>query len=230
MTKRILPAPDLFAVCPTSGPVLPFYQGSFESAYVLLHPFLRPTFTSVNGLGNDKFLCRAAIREHYEPVSWSEVQHLTGLQSISEVDIALRTQIGGLRETFSNQSLATRLRLGCEQAGIVEPSEGTFSDISHNNILSFIQGLGYEWVWVGDEFCTERKLHWIDELKDPTSTTTEGNCNLFTPDKGILWTTHWDSHFSFFCGAKDTIVKLASDQRFEGFECQPDTEVYWSLS
>nr|WP_315480047.1 DUF2711 family protein [uncultured Rhodoferax sp.] len=229
MTKRVLPAPDLYAVCPNGGPVLPFYQGNFEAAYVLLHPFLRPTPTSLENSCNDAPLDRAAIQARYEPVFWSEVQRVTGFRSISEVDIALRTQIGGLREEFANKSLATRLRFGCEQAGIVEPSEGTFSDLSHNSVLSFIQEQGYEWVWVGDEFCTERKLHWIDELKEPTSKTTEGHCSLFTPDKSILWTTHWDSHFSFFCGTKETIEKLASDQRFEGFECLPDTEVYWSL-
>ena len=45
------------------------------------------------------------------------------------------------------------------------PSEGFFSDLLHDSILQSIEDLGYEWVWVGDEFCTERKLYWIDDLK-----------------------------------------------------------------
>ena len=32
-------------------------------------------------------------------------------------------------------------------------------------VLESIQEIGYEWAWVGDEFGTERKLYWIDDLK-----------------------------------------------------------------
>jgi hypothetical protein len=43
-------------------------------------------------------------------------------------------------------------------------------------VLSSIQLLGYEWVWVGDEFGTERKLYWIDDLKNQKSGPTVGHC------------------------------------------------------
>ncbi len=230
MTTRVLPAPDVYAVCAKGGPVLSFYQGVFESVYVLLHPFIRPIVKSAKDFRNDANpLDRAALCASCEPVAWAEVQRLTEFSSPAEINVALRTQIGGLRKEFASQSLATRLRTSVEKSGIVEPSEGTFSDLSHDKILTFLQEQGYEWLWVGDEFCTERELHWLEDLKEPTSTATQGHCNVFTPDKQVLWTTHWDSHFSFFCGSKEMIARVANDARFEGFECDATTMVYWSV-
>ena len=229
MATRTLPEPDLYAVCPNEGPVLSFYQGVFEAVYVLLYPFIRPTAMSSERVRTDDSIDRAAIVATCEPVTWAEVQRLTSFHSLAEIDVALRTQIAGLRDEFANQALATRMRKSVEQAGLVEPSEGRFSDLSYNKVLSFIQELGYEWVWIGDEHCTERKLRWIEDLKDPSSNATQRNCNVFTPDKSLLWTTHWDSHFSFFCSSKDIITRLAAYEELEGFECSADTEVYWSV-
>jgi len=36
-----LPTPDAFATCPTEGRILEYYAGTFESVFVLLHPFMK---------------------------------------------------------------------------------------------------------------------------------------------------------------------------------------------
>jgi hypothetical protein len=69
-------------------------------------------------------------------------------------------------------------------------------------------------------------MYWIEDLKGQKAGTTLGHCNVFTPDKTILWTTHWDSHFSFVCSSKSNLAKIGD---FEGFFCTPQTEVYWSV-
>ena len=229
MNERVLPSPDLYAICPNEGAVLSFYEGVFESAYVLLHPFIRPVTIPVELFQAKSYPDRTTLCCCCEPVSWSEVQRLFGFTKLAEIDIALRTQIRGLRAEFANDALATKLRVSAEHEGLVEPNEGGFSDLSHDSVLSFIQKQGYDWVWVGDELCTERKLHWIDDLKNPDSTVTQGHCNVFTPDKKILWTTHWDSHFSFFCSSKETVTRLSLEASLEGFACDATTQVYWSV-
>lgn len=229
MTTRVLPEPDRFAICPNEGPVLAFYQGVFESVYVLLHPFIRPVSMPMKAFEAERYPDRAKILESCQPVSWSEMQRLGGFASLADIDVALRTQILGLREEFSNDALASQLRRVSEAKGIIEPSEGTFSELSHDIVLEFLQKQGYEWVWVGDEFGTERKLHWIEDLKKPDSTATQGHCNVFTPDHQVLWNTHWDSHFSFLCGTAETVAALAKESRLEGFACNESTEVYWSV-
>lgn len=229
MTARVLPEPDRFAVCPNEGNILAFYNGVFDSVYVLLHPFIRPTSMSMEAFENERYPDRAKILESCEPVSWAEMQRLCGFASLAEIDVALRTQILGLKEEFSNDALASHLRKVSEAQGIIEPSEGTFSELSHDIVLTFLQNLGYEWVWVGDEFGTERKLHWIEDLKKTDSVATQGHCNVFTPDHKVLWNTHWDSHFSFFCGTAEIVADLAKESRLEGFACNESTEVYWSV-
>jgi hypothetical protein len=92
-----------------------------------------------------------------------------------------------------------------------------------------MQSLGYDWVWVGDEFGTERKLYWIDDLKNQESGPTVGHCNVFTPDKALLWTTHWDSHCYFLCSSEWSLIAIQEAYRFEGFFCDPTTEVYWGV-
>jgi hypothetical protein len=110
--------------------------------------------------------------------------------------------------------------------GIIFPPEGCFSDLLHDKILQAIQELGYEWVWVGDEFGTERKLYWIQDLKGQDSGPTAGHCNVFTPNKALLWTTHWDSHFSFLCSSMEKLRAVQETHHFEGFYCTPRTEIY----
>ncbi len=97
-------------------------------------------------------------------------------------------------------------------------------------MLQAIQNLGYDWVWLGDEFGTERKLYWIEDLKGQESgPTAHCHCNVFTPDKALLWTTHWDSHFSFLCSSMETLRAVLGANNFEGFYCTPRTEIYWSV-
>ncbi len=145
------------------------------------------------------------------------------------VDIGLRTMIGGLKAEFSNQEYADKLESLSGFDSILAPPEGCFSDLLHNRILKSIQDLGHQWVWVGDEFGTERKLFWIDDLMTSEAKATIGHCNVFTADKTLLWTTHWDSHFSFLCSSHRNIDAIQAKYQFEGFACTSLTQVYWSV-
>jgi len=229
MTTRILPSPDVFASCPLDGKVLEYYSGTFEAVYVSLNPFIRPTGIDKAEFKPGTYPSRARIVTNCEPVPWSEVTRLAGLPSLSAVDIGLRTGIGGLKKEFENQSYASAINTLSDTQNILTPPEGVFPDLLHDTILQAIQGLGYEWLWVGDEFCTERKLHWIDDLKNQDDGLTRGRFNVFTPDKLLLWTIHWDSHFSFICSSQQNLAAINSMSDLEGFFCTPSTEVYWSV-
>ena len=228
-SERILPTSDLFASCPNDGGILEYYAGTFEAVFVQLHPFLKTEPASADRSG------QATNASHYEvsgtdaAVSWAEVAFLTGLPSLSAIDIGLRTMIGGLRAELANREFAETIGRLAESQHISPPSEGFFSPLLYQQTLSAIQALGYEWVWVGDEFCTERKLHWIEDLKIRETDVLWGPCNIFTPDKALLWTTHWDSHFSLLCSSKNLLDRIEDSYHFEGFFCTPSTEIYWSL-
>ncbi len=229
MPERILPAADTFATCPLDGKILEYYAGTFGAVYALLHPFMKAVGIATEQFVPATYPSRTSIVKNCIPVSWAEVAEKTGLPSIAAVDIGLRTMIHGLKPEFANQDYSDRLQLLIGSDHIHPPPAGSFSDLLHDAVLRFIQGLGYEWAWVGDEFGTERKLYWIDDLKNqgdgPTSRCR--HVNVFTPDKALLWTTHWDSHFSFICSSERNLGVI--EKLSEGFFCGASTEVYWSV-
>ena len=227
--KRILPAADHFATCPMEANILNYYKGLFDSVFVLLHPFIRPVSISKELFKPETYPDRTSISIGCDAVRWSNIMSITGLQSLAAVDVGLRTQIGGLNEKVANVEYAKYLSVLYDSHSIVQPDEGHFSDLLHNLILQCFQDLGHQWVWVGDEMGTERKLYWIDDLKTKDLNATAGHCNVFTTDKSLLWTTHWDSHFSFLCGSYEVLARLVQRVNLEGFFCESDTEVYWSL-
>jgi len=224
--ERILPVPDASATCPTEGKVLKYYEGVFEAAYVLLHPFIKPVSVGKEQFKPETYPTRSSIAKKCEAVSWQEVAARAGLPSIAAVDIGLRSMILGLSEELSNQKYAGKIESLVESDNILPPLDGCFSDLLHDRVLAHIQELGHEWVWVGDDFGTERKLYWIEDLKGQEAGPTRDHHNVFTPDQSILWTTHWDSHFSFLCSSRNNLSNI---QALEGFFCTPQTEVYWSV-
>lgn len=227
MSKRVLPTPENFASCPYEGKILEFYEGQFESVYILLHPFIKPTTIDSELFYPKTWPSKKEIIEGCEKVSWHHVLQLTGLETLSDIDIGLRTNILGLKEAKSNQEYADILNKLTKKKDIIQPPEGDLPPLLENRIYSALKHIGYQWLWVGDEFCTERKLHWIDDLMEEDEIPPHG-C-VFTHDHHILAATHWDSHCSFLCSSKQTIHKILEFDDFEGFYCTPKTEVYWGL-
>lgn len=225
--ERRLPEPDLFASCPYDGPILPYYQGQFDAVYALLHPFIRAVSLDKELFYPETYPSKSEILTKCRRASWSDIIDLTSLANISEIDIGLRTGIAGLNKEFCNDQFAEQIDRIEEIKNIIRPNEGELPELLQIELFEALQSLGHEWLWIGDEFCTERKLEWIDDLKGDYLF--PSHCCVFTPDKSILVTTHWDSHFSFLCSTRETIDKILNFEPFEGFFCDQSTEVYWSL-
>jgi hypothetical protein len=229
MTTRHLPSPDTFASCPLDGKILEHYAGTFEAVYVSFNPFIEPVSIDKTEFKTGAWPSPSIIAANCKPIFWSEIARLTELPSLAAVDIGLRTSIQGLRKDLENPEYSAAIATLRETHGILQPSEGTFPELLINQVLQAIQGLGYEWLWIGNEFDTERKLEWIDDLKNEMDRITLGRFNLFTPDKQLLWTIHWDSHFSFLCSSREKLAAIHNAIDLEGFFCDPSTEVYWSV-
>lgn len=227
MDNRVLPQPEKFASCPYDEKILDFYKGQFDSVFVLLHPFFYPRKSNIDRVFPEHCPSKLEIIETCESVSWKRIIELTELSSFAQIDVGLRTSIHGLKKEIANEDYASRLIELTEKENIIRPSEGQLPPLLENRIFEAIKVLGHEWLWVGDEFGTERKLHWIDDLIKNDLIPVHG-C-VFTHDHSLLVTTHWDSHCSFLCSSKETIEKILQLEDFEGFYCTESTEVYWGV-
>ncbi|MBQ4889309.1 DUF2711 family protein [Shewanella sp. MMG014] len=224
MIDRILPTPEKFASCPDDERILPFYDGQFECVYILLHPFFKPTAIDIERFFPSAWPDKLEIINGCDAISWREIIGLSGVNSLCDIDIGLRTSIGGLKKELSNEQFSKKLA-ELDQQNIIHPQEGDIPPLLENRLLKTIKELGHDWLWVGDQFGTERKLLWIDDLVEKDEIPSHG-C-IFTHDHSLLVTTHWDSHCSFLCSSKEVIEEMLSLDPFEGFYCTPKTEVYW---
>jgi hypothetical protein len=87
MAERILPTPDAFATCPTDGKILEYYADTFESVFVVLHPFIKtvsigieqfkPAVCSQNRIRSTMELCGTGGRPRVRRVSRFPSEHIT---------------------------------------------------------------------------------------------------------------------------------------------------------
>ena len=225
MTERTLPKPDKYASCPNGGKILEYYTGTFDTVFVAFHQFYDKGELSSKKFEGDNWPDNPEIRDHCSSVSWSEILKITSIPSLADLDVGLRTHIMGLNKQFENRDAAKAIDELNDN--IIIPVEGFICPFVEGKLLSALLSNGERWLWVGDEFGTERKLWWIEDLliKDviPSSA-----CS-YIPDKSISITTHWDSHCTFICGNGVKIRKILNDADLEGFYCNENTEVEWGL-
>ncbi|WCN39678.1 DUF2711 family protein [Aneurinibacillus uraniidurans] len=226
---RVIPEPHRYAVCaPADIPIKTFYKGVFDEVFIFLHPFIKPITIDIESFYPDTYPCKNDVIRTCELITWTEFLKLSCIRDFRQLDIGLRTMILGLRKQFANEHLAKVIKDTCEQKKLVPPTEGCLPELLTNRLLQAVKNEGHDWFWVGDEFCTERKLEYIDDLVKDNDPFGNQHLNLFTHDNKILFTTHWDSHFSMVCSDKDTINKIVDYCNLEGFYCDEQTEIYWS--
>ncbi|WP_144513926.1 DUF2711 family protein [Bacillus sp. FJAT-22090] len=227
---RVAPLPHRYAVCAPEGmPIKTFYKDVFEEVFIFYHPFIKPKTIAYELFMPENYPSRSEISEHCEKITWKQFLELSGIQNFQHLDIGLRTLILGLNKKFANEDLANMIRVVCEKKKIIAPEEGCFPNFLMSDLLSAIKKEGHEWIWYGDEFCSERQLVFMDDLIVDHNIFPLRPKNLFTHENEILITTHWDSHFSLLCGAKNVITSIVEASNLEGFYCTEHTKMYWSL-
>ena len=223
MTKRVFPEKEKFASCPYDERILEYYEGVFDSVYIMLHPFICPI--NIDRFCAERWPSKHEMIKNCKAVSWHAVLEMSGLKTISEIDIGLRSYIGRINKKLSNADYVERLVSTVKRNQLIFPLEGDLSPLIENRIFNALRKTGYDWAWVGNEHGTERKLWWLEDLMEGDEVPSHG-C-IFTHDHSILITTHWDSHCSFLCSSKKIIERILKIESFEGFYCTPNTEVYW---
>lgn len=226
MANRKLPEPEKYASCPSDGNILQYYEGTFDTVFIAFHQFFRRNQISLKEFEGNNWPSNPEIREKCSEIHWSEILSVSGIATVAKLDVGLRTSIGGLNKHFEDRDASNTIAL--LDNGIMVPNEGFICPFVEARVLSALLESGEKWLWIGDEFCTERKIHWIEDLLNQEVIPYSACC--YTPDKNVLITTHWDSHCTFICGNRGKIEKLIDTAGLEGFYCDKHTEVYWGLT
>lgn len=228
--ERIFSDPHRYAICaPESLPIKEYYKGVFEEIYIFFNPFIKPKTIDYKLFYTNSNPTRNEVRDNCEIVTWQQFLTLSGIESFKKLDVGLRTNILGLRKEYENENIAKVIRDTCRNEEIAEPTEGFFPYFIMDHLLMGIKSIGHNWIWCGDEFASERKLKFINDIIKDNNMLDQCK-NLFTNDNQILITTHWDSHFSLLCSDTNTVEYLVDFCELEGFYCTDSTEIYWSIT
>ena len=234
MEKEIRPEPKIAANIRSPSAdisILEYYKPYYDAAFIILHPFIKIVNESrLYSDGNNKMPTKNNYMKYTEGVSWQEFLEISGLKSINQLDIALRSLIGGLVEEHRNEEDVNIVKRTMEEYNLIEPGEGCFSRLLLDEMMTALLELDHKWLYVGDEFGFERRIEFIEDIIENKTPISFGHENWYTTMNEILYATHWDSHFTLLCADKQTVETILQKHKFEGFYCNLNTEVYWSLS
>lgn len=213
---------------PTYGvPLVEAYDGRFESAFILLHPFVRvPQNMSWH------------ITRHYpedeqiiaqgKKYPWAEVSAQTGLTSCARINQALLTSIGSLADHLADAHASDTLQSFLENEPVWMPTEGRFEPLLQSDILQiFSQAEVDELIFV-PEFPQAEPVVRLSVSGIRTGEIPFPKCGtLLAPDVSFLFTVDWDSFFTLFYGPRTFIARAAQSLNLEGFFATPNTDHAW---
>ena len=94
-------------------------------------------------------------------------------------------------------------------------------------VVDVFQALGHGTVWV-DDGIEPRSLS-TQSLLPTAATEIAGAVSIYSKDASLLWAQHWDSNHALLCGRQADLLGLQIAKRLEGFYCNANTKVNWSL-
>jgi hypothetical protein len=211
----------MFVLTPNDGRILAAYSKHFSNVWVVLSPFLRPQALPFERFFPRTYPTRSEILADCEPVPWSEVLHMGGFDTLSDIDVALRSYIHGLKHP--SQRLKDQLVKLIKEQKLIPPDEGNFAPHNERRFLLRLNELGHSHVLAADEFGEQINRKAIEELLAEDCMPPHGI--ISTEDGSILVGSHWDSCCSFLC------TQERDDQfgELEKFLCSDRTQVYWGL-
>ena len=218
---------ERFIYPPYDAPLADAYGGVFESACVLLHPFVRVP---------DQLAWKAA--RHYPAdelilslgakCTWASVTAQTGLQTYAKLNHALLTSIGSIGEELCDYPARDALKGFLESEAVWMPEEGRFEPLLQMDFLDAFAAAGHEELVYVPEFPQSDPIQQLNvqrlrnrEVAFPS------RGSLVAPDASFLLTVDWDSFFTLFYGPRAFVNDVVRAHNLEGFFATPITEHFW---
>jgi len=209
------------------GPLLSAYEGRFECAYAVLHPFVLLPERDANSdcPDDDEFLAGCS---RYR---WDQVASETNLKTYSEINHGLLSGIRALRTEFENAAARDAIEsfLLRRKGQIWPPSEGGFPMLLRGDITRIFEMANVDELLFVPEF---PEMDPVSNLKAVDICTTGGRVRhdrgtLLAPDRSFLFTVDWDSFFTLFYGPFGLVSRAVEENRIEGFFLGSTTSHGW---
>ena len=207
---------------------LEYFKDYFEAVFVCFNPFFKMPDEYIEKKGY--YLSKEEI-QFAEIITWEEIKEGCNLNNFSEMAIALETYSGGLNSKFKDENLSMIVKTYCNNNKIFMPSEGNFADLIYSEIKKVFEVNGYEKVILQDEFGDRNSEVFVNSLEEELFHDYNNIMikNIYSPDKKILFTIDWDSHYFLFCASREIIEKALKETKLEGFFSFDKTCHHWEL-
>jgi hypothetical protein len=209
------------------APLMEAYGGAFESAYVILHPFVRVpdelAWKATKQYPSDEQILSAGTK-----CAWAQIAKKTGLGIVAKLNQALLTSIGSVDENLGDYAASGALKNFLESESVWMPDEGRFEPLLQMDFLDAFEAAGRgELIFVPEfpsadpvERLSLQKLKRREESFPSRGT-------LAALDESFLLTVDWDSFFTLFYGPREFVAEMVRRNRLEGFFATPTTEHAW---
>jgi len=208
-------------------PLLDAYGGKFESAFVILHPFVRVP-QQLRWKTLPSYPADEQILERSNKCTWAEVYSQTGLNSCAKLNQALLASIGSIAEELADSEGNNMLRRFLESEPVWIPTEGRFEPLLQMDLLTAFETANYNKLIFVPEFPDVDGVRELDipglksgALPFPSRGT------LMPADGSFLFTVDWDSFFTLFFGPRPFVSEVAQRLNLEGFFAYPKMEHFW---
>jgi Protein of unknown function (DUF2711) len=208
-------------------PLVEAYDGSFESVFVVLHPFVRipealawkvaqqyPTDEQIFAQGTK---CR-----------WSEVSQQSGISSYARMNQALLTSIGSLSDYLADRAASEAIANFVKTHPVWMPSEGRFEPLLQRDFLDvFARSGAGELIFIPEFPYADPVARLPIERLKTGSDPFPSRGTLLAPDQSFLFTVDWDSFFTLFYGPRAFLAESVRRLKLEGFFATANTDHAW---
>ena len=209
------------------APLVEAYGGRFETACVLLHPFVNVP-GHLAWKATKQYPSDEQILSHGAKCTWAHVAAQTGLSTLAKLNQALLTSIRSLKDEFCDFRAADALNGFLESTSIWMPGEGRFEPLLQDDFLAAFETAGHEELIFVPEFPVIDPVQPMNirrlanrELSFPS------RGSLVAPDASFLLTVDWDSFFTLLYGPFAFVSDVVKQRQLEGFFLGESTRHAW---
>lgn len=208
-------------------PLLEAYDGRFEAAFVILHPFVRVprelAWKSVPSYPDDEQIFARGTK-----CKWAEVSEQTDLKGCAKLNQALLTSIRSVTDELCDFPAAAALQKFLESESVWMPTEGRFEPLLQMDLLAAFEAAGSDELVFVPEFAEVDKVkrYEVAQLKS-RAVSFPSRGALMPADASFLLTVDWDSFFTMFYGPRAFVTDVARRRDLEGFFAYQKMEHFW---